>query len=81
MTVLSKKKAQALSEECEPSSSAHGHVLPLSTTQTHSQVNNNLQSYFINFSALYQNKMVCLILPYLLNLYFNLDILSYICNR
>jgi len=55
MTVLSKKKAQALSEECEPSSSAHGHVLPLSTTQTHSQVNNNLQSYFINFSALYQN--------------------------
>lgn len=69
MTVLSKKKAHSLAEECEPSSSAHGHALPLSTPQTHSQVNNNLLSYFINLSALYQNKMACSIIPYLLNLY------------
>lgn len=51
MTVLSKKKAQALSEECEPSSSAHSHALPLSTTQAHSQVNNNLTSYYSHFSG------------------------------
>lgn len=40
MTVLSKKKSQALSEEGKSSSNAHGHVLPLSTAQAHSQVQN-----------------------------------------
>ncbi|XP_026817913.1 OTU domain-containing protein 5-A-like [Rhopalosiphum maidis] len=39
MTVLSKKKPQALLEECEPSSSTHGHALPHPTTQAHSQIN------------------------------------------
>lgn len=40
MTVLSKKKSQA--EEGKSPSNTHGHVLPLSTTQAHSQVQNTL---------------------------------------
>lgn len=38
MTVLSKKKSKTILEDGEPSSTEHGHGLPLSTTQPHSQV-------------------------------------------
>lgn len=38
MTVLSKKKSQSILEDGEPSLAEHGHGLPLSTTQPHSQV-------------------------------------------
>ncbi|XP_025418279.1 OTU domain-containing protein 5-B-like isoform X2 [Sipha flava] len=39
MTVLSKKKSQAHSEDGEPSSSAHNLALPMTTAQAHSQIN------------------------------------------
>ncbi|XP_050438980.1 OTU domain-containing protein 5-B-like isoform X2 [Adelges cooleyi] len=39
MTVLSKKKTQAISEEGEQSSSSHVHNLPLSNIQAHPQIN------------------------------------------
>jgi len=76
MTVLSKKKPQAPLEECEPSSSTHGHALPHPTTQAHSQVNNYLLCYFIQLFATYLCgyllKYIGLFIVAILDLYFNL---------